>query len=291
MASSEKARRVRQRWGATLCAWLIIVTAPAHATFGEDVAVLLAQLEQQLQLVSNAIATVQNLVQTVQHLTTVVGNTGKVIKKATSKGGLKMIYDDLADGQGGLNGVLNAASNVTGLAQSTIRDLDVIGDAVWDDWYKWQSSPNASLCAGKRPEECSLVWSEQIRGASQALRQYDTSRLRSRQSMAQAFKGFRKLYESHKQAMEAAQDAQQEDGVLGAVQMSTRMQAHAMTAQVKMAEMAAISANIDADRDTREAAEREYQRALTQQHMDSLGEIRKDPPVEVGWNIGAEQWQ
>ena len=290
MAAAGKTQGSVKRWRTrAVFAVTLTIAGPVHAAFGEDVAVLLAQLEQQLQLVSNAISTVQNLVQTVQHLTTVVSNTGAVIKKATSKGGLKMIASDLAEGQSGLNGVLTAAQNVTGLAQDTIYDLNVIGDAVWDDYGKWQA--DADYCRGKPEKDCLLAQSYRYRQASASLARADSLRLKSLASMSRAFKGLRKMYDVGKESNQIATEVQTEDGVLGAMQMTSRQLALQTTTTLKGNEMAAISAQIAADNYAREAEERQYQRALIDHHMESLGEIRQDPPVDVGWTISAKQWE
>ena len=276
-ATRSFAGRVRQRLGVTLCAWLIIVTAPAHATFGEDVAVLLAQLEQQLQLVSNAISTVQNLVQTVQHLSNVVQNGKTLLEKATSKGGLKMIASDLAGGEGGLNGVLNAAQSITGLAQDTIQDLNVVGDAVWDDWYQWQST--ADLCAGKAEKDCLLARSYRYRDSSAMLARSDGIRLKSLRSMARAFKGLKKMYDVGKESNSIAVDAQSERGMVGVSQLLARQNALSANLAVKGNELNGINAQIAADNYAQAAAERELQREHWEAMTKDFG--RQDEATDV----------
>jgi conjugal transfer/entry exclusion protein len=258
------------------------------ATFGEDVAVLLAQLEQQLQLVSNAISTVQNLVQTVQHLANVVQNGKQLLEKATSKGGLKMIAADLTGGQTGINGILTAAQSVTGLAQDTVQDLNVIGDAIYDDWGKWQS--NSDLCAGKADKDCPLLVSARLKESSAALARADSLRLRSIASIARSFKGLRKMYDVGKESNQIAVDAQTERGVVGEMQLVSRQLALQTSTTIKGNEMMAITAQMEADRYAQEAQRRELDRAAKEAAWKDM-EFTPDPPVDTGWEFSRTQWE
>lgn len=260
---------------------------PVRATFGEDVAVLLAQLEQQLQLVSNAISTVQNLVQTVQHLTTVVSQGKQLLEKATSKGGLKMIASDLAGGQGGLTGVLNAAQSITGLAQETVADLNVVGDAIWDDYSKWQY--DANLCAGKAERDCALAVSQRYKESSAALARADGLRLKSMRSIARAFKGLRKMYDVGKESNQIAVDGQAEKGVVGNLQLVERQLAMQTAVTIKGNEMAGISAQIQADQMALEAARREGNRQAIEAAWKDM-DFHSGQPAELGWDFNRSQW-
>lgn len=277
---TSRVRRAR----AVLFAVTLLIAGPVHATFGEDVAVLLAQLEQQLQLVSNAISTVQNLVQTVQHLSNVVQNGKTLIKKATSRGGLGMIAADLTNGEGGLNGVLNAAQNVTGLAQDTVQDLNIVGDALWDDWYKWQSQ--ADLCAGKSEKDCALAQSYRYRDSSAMLARSDGIRLKSLRSMARAFKGMKKMYGIGNESNRVAQEAQSEEGVVGTTQLIARQNAMQTAVTIKGNEINGIHAQIAADNYAREAAEREMSRERWDAAYKNFG--RQDEATDVDLTFGDE---
>jgi hypothetical protein len=184
--------------------------------------------------------------------------------------------------------VINAANNVTGFAQDVVGDLNAVGDLVWDEkWSMWQSQ--ADLCAGKPEHECALAWSDRIRYTSDVLKRSDPTRIRSMKPLKKAFMGLKKMYDAHKEAVDAAREAQQEEGVLGAVQMNARIMGNYMTIATKHAEMAGISAQLQADEYGRAATVRE----LNQEQKEAVWkdmEVTEDAPVDTGFEFSRSQW-
>lgn len=84
--------RVSRRELLLLAATLLPASRARADLFGTDITVLLAQLEQQLALVSNAISTVQNLVRSVESLQRIYTQATTLLEHA-SKGDFRGILD------------------------------------------------------------------------------------------------------------------------------------------------------------------------------------------------------
>lgn len=115
MEDEARTRRLTRRWVLQLCAGSCLaayVPAARADLFGGDIGVLIAQFQQQVQMVSQMIQTVQGVYATVERVQKVV-QQGDIMLMATK-------------GQGGLKGVLNAAQTLTGTAQGVLSNLQRI---------------------------------------------------------------------------------------------------------------------------------------------------------------------
>jgi hypothetical protein len=232
----------------------------ARADLFGDIGVLLAQLEQQLQLVSHAISTVQNLMATVDRLNNVMQHTKMVLKHA---------------GQGGLKGLLGDAQEFLSIARGVTADLQRIDyDAKW-----WDTNIIEKLLSNN-PNPADQ------RAAQNAFRQMDQDRIKNAQQMNVATQ---KLVSDSNEATAAAVDATNEgqttDGVVGQMQLLSRINTqHARIAR-NQAQMTAALVDANNAELARLAAEREANRISVEGAMKGLGDQPTSEPVDLPYAV------
>lgn len=236
----------------------------ARADLFGDVGVLIAQLEQQLQLVSNAIATVQNLVQTVQHLSNVVQN-GRILLKHAASGDLQGV---LAAAQG----FISLARGVTG----SLRRLDV--DAKW-----WDTNIRKLIVTEQ-------VTPENVSDFKVALADMDKRRLASTAQVNQSFDGVKTAYDAAQNSSEVARASLRTEGMVGQMQLATAQNAALATIGATQADMLALLARRNEEEMLRLSAERERNRQLVERDFKDLGEAQSQPPATLPVEIDHAHW-
>jgi hypothetical protein len=240
-----------------LAAWL--TPSRAKADLIGDVGVLIAQLEQQLQLVSNAIATVQNLVQTVQRLSKVVQNGEQLLKRVSA---------------GDLAGVLDAAQGFVSLARGvtgSLRRLDM--DAKW-----WDTNIRK------------LIVTEQLKPQDKeefkvALAEMDQRRLKNTAQVNESFGHLKHAYDAVENSSDAVKRSMSTEGVVGQMQSS-----NLAIIGATQAEMTAMLARRNEEEMLRLSAEREKNRLLTERAFKGLGEPENKSQAELPLPIDHSQW-
>jgi uncharacterized phage infection (PIP) family protein YhgE len=242
----------------------------ARADLVGDVGVLLAQLEQQLQMVSHAISTVQNLVQTVKHLSSVVDQGKRLLEQA---------------GRGNIEGVLNAAQgftrigmNVTGRLRMTHTDVN---------WWRTKLTPllsdsNAQLSTADR-----MALESDLRAA-------DRERMSGAKRVNAWYDRLQEQYKILEAQSTSVQEGSREQGAVAAMQRAHAATALAHQTAVAQLEMATVTAEGDEMERVRQAAERERSKKIADQLMkgfsyggtpkpvENAGPIRTGSPGEAG---------
>lgn len=243
-----------------------VLPGVAHADLFGDIGVLLAQLEQQLALVSHAIATVQNLVQTVTHLSNVVKQTKQVLEKA---------------GHGGLAGILDAAQGFLSIARGvtgSLRQIDY--SAQW-----WQSQITRLTSDGQMTQEDYTI-------AKQNIRKMDLAALRNAQKMNEATNNLMKdSNEALKASSEAVQEGQSTTGVVGQLQLVSRINTQHVRVATNQAEMTAALVQANNDELVRMAEERERNHRLTEDAMKGLDDSAQATPATLPFKLDSSNWE
>lgn len=241
-----------------------IDAAPARADLVGDVGVLLLQLEQQLQLVSNAIATVQNLVQTVTHLSNVVQNGKQLLKRVAA---------------GDLAGVLDAAQGFVSLARGvtgSLRRLDM--DAKW-----WDTNIRK------------LIVTEQLKAQDKeqfkvALAEMDQRRLQNTAQVNESFGHLKHAYDAVENSSDAVKKSMSTEGVVGQMQLANVQSSNLAIIGATQAEMTAMLARRNEEEMLRLSAEREKNRILVEGAFKGLGEPTVKQPAELPLAIDRQHW-
>jgi hypothetical protein len=235
---------------------VVMLAKPALADLFGDVGVLLAQLEQQLQLVSHAIQTVQSLYQTVAHLQNVVNATKTAIHQA-SNGGLEGFLN-------GLQGLTQVGLGVT----SSLRRIDT--DAIW-----WRN-----LIASKAKDGTFTY--EDAYHAQAAMRQRDQQILQNQQQLSESYGRLSMSYQAAKASNDAVNAAMNEPGVVGQMQLIGRQTAQATGIALHQDEMATLQAKALNDEYARQAAEREATRTQLAKDAEGLHNVNApNAPVRL----------
>ena len=229
--------------------------------FGGDIGVLLAQLEQQLQMVSHAISTVQNLVETVTRLGNVVNNTKLVLKQA---------------GSGNIRGILGAAQGLVSVARGVNYRLQVTQHA-----GQWWDSKIRPLFMDGRP-----IGAADARGAQQSIRDMDVARVSEKPRINEWYDRLKQHYALLEQQHQSVQDGAGEEGVVAQVQ-----RAHAATALAHDTAVASLEIQTEAaaaqDMELRrQALERERSRKQADEMLDGVGRVAPSAPVDdLGYGL------
>lgn len=261
-------RRISRRGVVTAMVVLPLTAAlkpsSVHADLFGDVGVLIAQLEQQLQLVSNAIATVQNLVATVQHLSNVVQN-GKMLLKRISAGDVQGVLDSA-------QGFISLARGVTG----SLRRLDM--DAKW-----WDTNIRKLIVTEQMTPENTAEFKV-------ALADMDKRRLASTAQVNQSFSNLKTTYDAVQNSSDAAKASLRTEGVVGQMQLATAQNAALATIGATQAEMTALLARRNEEEMLRLSAEREKNRLMVEHDFKDLGEPTSRQPVTLPVDIDHPHW-
>jgi DNA repair exonuclease SbcCD ATPase subunit len=237
----------------------------ARADIIGDVGVLLAQLEQQLQLVSNAIRTVQGVVQTVNHLSNIVTMTKVTLQKAR---------------QGGLEGLLESAQNYVQYLRGINGNLMRL-DATAAQWR----NKIIGLANTVNPSA-----NDQIQAAI-AVRELDKQRLQNAQAMNDATNQLVKdSNDAFTQTGDILNESQTTDGVVGQIQELQKINAQQMRVALNQQEMTAQLVKNNNDELVRMAAKREAERQAVERLMTGYGEIKTSVPSELQFNL-QQPWQ
>jgi hypothetical protein len=238
----------------------VFLPATASADLVGDVGVLLAQLEQQLQMVSHAISTVQNLVQTVTHLKNVV-DQGKIMLKRAGHGGLAGLLDSA-------QGFIGIARGVTG----SLRRIDT--DTRW-----WQS--NVAKLGGD-----SALTSEDRLAVAVAIREMDTERIKNAQRMNDATNQLNKdSSEAFASVGEAVRESEAGQGVVSQMQALNRINAQNVRVGLNQQAMTASLVQSNNDELARMAAERELTRKMLEESASGFGTITPSEPAALPYEI------
>lgn len=236
----------------------------AHADLFGDVAVLIAQLEQQLQLVSNAIATVQSLVQTVNHLSNVVQN-GEQLLKRVSAGDLQGVLDSA-------QGFIYLARGVTG----SLRRLD--NDAKW-----WDANVRKLIVTEQfHPQDAQEF--------KVALADMDRRRLQNASQVNESFGHLKHAYDAVENSSDAVKRSMSTEGVVGQMQLANVQSSNLAIIGATQAEMTAMLARRNEEEMLRLSAEREKNRVLVEGAFKGLGEPENKAPATLPLPIDSSQW-
>lgn len=237
----------------------------ARADIIGDVGVLLAQLEQQLQLVSNAIRTVQGVVQTVNHLSNIVNMTKVTLQKAR---------------QGGLEGLLESAQNYVQYLRGINGNLMRLDSTA----AQWRNKI-IGLSNNLNPSP-----NDQIQAAI-AVRELDKQRLQNAQAMNDATNQLVKdSNDAFTQTGDVLNESQTTDGVVGQMQELQKINAQQMRVALNQQEMTAQLVKNNNDELVRMAAARESERQEVERLMTGFDDDSTPPPpselpydLQRGW--------
>lgn len=241
--------------GAIACAVVPSLLTPrrARADIVGDAGILLAQLEQQIQTVSHAIATVQNLVQTVEHLGNVVKATEAALHQSQ---------------HGGLDGFLSGLQGLTSVAYGVTSSLQRIDrDVIW-----WQT-----LLVDTKPAG---TWSstDTARFNSQ-LRKRDQEMINDQTAIQEATKRMNTSYAALQSGNEAGQASLGEKGVVGQMQLANRQSAQYAAIQFGQYMTMEDLARRNREAEIRMAAEREATRQMLERDAHGIGNLKPSVPV------------
>jgi hypothetical protein len=230
-------------------------TRPAKADlFGGDITVLLAQLEQQLTLVSNAIATVQRVTETAQRASKMVTQGGQMLAMATGRGGL----------QGALTGLRMIVDTGRG-AVGNLQHMNIRGG-------QWKDHITAN--GGK------LSFADGMALTSEALLM-DQRFLRDVSNIQRTYQQVASVFDALESSSEAVMDAQGVTGVVGQVQLLGRQTHQLAGISAQIAVGTGVMGNMQANEYARMAAEREGRRAAQRQMYGDFGRPQNAEPVDV----------
>lgn len=198
MENETRSRRLTRRRLLQLCAGSCVAAyAPAVRAdlFGGDIGVLIAQLEQQFQTVSQLIQTVRGVYATVEKVQKVV-QQGDVMLMATQ-------------GQGGLKGVLNAAQAFTSTAGGVLHNLQRINvrGGQWKDTIAAQGGTLNLAQATKLTAE---------------VMDMNTAFLRDVGNVYDTYKAVEGVFESVESSADAVNEAAGTRGAIGQMQLLGR---------------------------------------------------------------------
>lgn len=262
-------RRVCSRRGVIAAIAVVPLTAalpkPVKADLFGDIGVLLAQLEQQLQLVSNAVATVQNLVRTVESLGKVVKASEMLLKQA---------------GNGGLSGILNAAAGFVGLARGVTSNLRSINSSA-----SWWKNNIERMTSTDSPGTNTRSYLE----ARKALAENDALIIATAADTSAGYTRIEDSYKALNASGEAVQEALRTEGVVGQMQLAGRQNYHLSTIALHQDEMTTDLAMRNQQELVRMAAERARNRKLVEGAMAGLADVKESAPVSrPNANAGSE---
>jgi hypothetical protein len=245
----------RELFGIAVGCLAVAYARPAKADlFGGDITVLLAQLEQQLTLVSNAISTVQRVTETAQRAAKMVDQGGQMLRMATGQGGLQGFLT-------GLKGIVDTGRGAVG----NLQTMNIRG-GMWKD----------KITANHG----SLSFQDGMSLTNEAM-QMDARFLRDVSNMSKSFAQVMSPFDALESAADAVREASSVTGVVGQVQLLGRemFQLTGIAAQMTMG--MGMMGNMQVNELGREAAEREGSRAAAKQMYGLYGRPQEAEAVDV----------
>ncbi len=253
--AQEAARGVSRRglFGLAVGCLVAAYSRPAKADlFGGDITVLLAQLEQQLTLVSNAISTVQRVTETAQRAYTMVTQGKQMLAMATGQGGLSGFLS-------GLKGIVDTGRMATG----NLQRVNIRGGQ-WKDHIATDG----------------LTFREGMALTGEAM-DMDRRFLGNVADMSKSWAQVMNSFDGLQSAADAVHEASSVTGVVGQVQILGRemYQLTGITAQMTMG--MGMMGNMQANELARQAAIREANRALVLKFYGDYGHAEEAAPTDV----------
>lgn len=235
---------------------------PAKADlFGGDITVLLAQLEQQLALVSNAITTVQRVTETAQR-------AAKMVTHAEQLGAM-------VTGQQGLNGFLSGLKGIVDGGRGLTRDLQTINirGGQWKD----------RITNNVRSGHGALSMREAV-ALSREAGELDRAFLRDMNRVSGGFARVMNSFDALESAADAVHEAQAVTGVVGQVQLLGREVLQLTGIAAELHASMSMTGALQAEELARQAAEREDARARTQVIFGDF-EVIHSSPTTIRWDL------
>lgn len=229
--------------------------------FGGDVGVMLAQLEQQLQLVTNAVQTVQNLMETVRQLGAIADQGKTLLQQAT--------------GKGGLDGILNGVKGLAMAGKGASKNLQVLNTrgGYWKD----------TIAARARLGE-SLSLADSVKMSAEAF-ELNGRFLRDIGNVTASFGEIAQSSEALQAASDAVNDAAAVQGVVGQTQLVGRQVFQLARIATQHAGASTTHASLYADDLTRQAWERQHaeleQRRIFGDEFDRVD----DAPTTINFEL------
>lgn len=235
---------------------------PARADlFGGDIGVLLAQLQQQLTLVSNAIQTVRGIYASVERLQRTYEETKKFASNITGSGGLEGFLR-------GTQGLVDAGRGAVG----NLQYLNVAGG----NWKDLIVSQHGALTF------------EQAIKLTKAASQFDQMMLRDAGRFTDAFGQVTQSFDGLRSATQAARDAESVLGVVGQTKLLNRQFVQLVGISAQLSGTMSTTGSMIAAKYQAEAAEREASRVKAKEHWDSIKTSVEVGPVEIRYNPDGE---
>lgn len=243
-----------------------LVPRPVRADlFGGDIGVLLAQLEQAYQIVSNGIRTVQNLMETVNRLGKVVQNSKTLLEHAQN---------------GGLEGILDAAQGFVGIAQGVTSRLRVTNNDT--NWWIHKISPLVT------DKEHRLSAADQAALESQ-LAESDRERIRGAKRINAWYDRLKEQYAALEASSKAVKEGNNANGVVAQMQLANRQQVQAQSTLLAGVEMQTVMAANQEEEYMRQATIRETTRKRKDKAKKGLKDTSEPQPVNFDIQLG-QQW-
>jgi hypothetical protein len=256
----------RRDLAASLAAAAVVVAItprPARADlFGGDVGVMLAQLEQQLQLVTNAIQTVQQLMESVRRLGAIADQGKTLLQQAT--------------GKGGLDGILNGVKGLAMAGRGATRNLQVLNTrgGYWKDTIAARARVGESLSLG-----------DSVKMSAEAF-ELNGRFLRDIGNVTSSFGEIAQSSDALQAASDAVSDAAAVQGMVGQTQLVGRQVFQLARIATQHAGASTTHASLYADELTREAWERqrgelEQRRIFDEEEFDRVD----DAPTQIDFEL------
>ena len=238
--------------------------------FGGDIGVLLAQLEQQLQLVSNAISTVQGIMQTVQHLNQVRQHAQTLIAKVKN---------------GGVMGFLDAIKDVADVGRRMTHNLNYVNKV----GGAWKDNITSTIQKGD-----SMSFGDMVK-LSSTVNDLNRRMIEDFGDMATAVSAVKDSFSALDSSHKAMMEAQSVDGVVGQVQLLGQQQ-YALTNIVAHSDLVqSLSARQQAQKYMMDAANEQAAYNYQIQMWSSFGTGFTAPqPADTGigtdssWTVNSE---
>lgn len=227
---------------------------PARADlFGGDIGVLLAQLQQQLTLVSNAIQQVRGIYATFEGVKRTYDETKKFASNVT--------------GSGGLDGFLRGAQGLVDTGRGVLGNLQYVNvhGGAWKDTIIRQGG--------------SMTLDQVVR-LSQDVNDFDRRMIRDATRVADSFASITSSFDALRAAGSAARDAESVLGMVGQAKLLNRQMVQLAGISAQMASMFSTSGQLQAGELQRQAASREVESAYRKQLFGRYGRPEEAQPVD-----------
>lgn len=238
---------------------------PAKADlFGTDITVLLAQLEQQLQLVTNAISTVQNLVRSVQHLGNILEQSKAVLTHAS---------------KGDFLGVLESVKQISMGAQNMTANLQRFN-------YRGGQWKNLIIAKQRNGESLDAI---DISRLSLEASQWNLQMVKDTGRMIGAVTDLTGSYNTMNQIVDMVNTSSATQGVVGQLERLQGIVGASASIGLHQDQVASTQLALNAQKMQLDAARREATRQRQEDLWRDVDKVETGRPVATEWDVD-QRW-